>query len=70
MGCQMGSMNWFKPTYNVLMRIHEDVEAILLGLAKYGYGVFYPLLVIFARSIVLYRLPREDVTNGVVAPAS
>jgi hypothetical protein len=57
-------------TYNILMRVHEDVETKLLCLAEHSDGMLYPLLVIPPRPSMLYRLPGVDVSDGVVAPAA
>lgn len=55
-------------TYDILVGIHEDIEAILFGLSQHGNGVVYPLFVVLAWPRVLYGLPCEDVAYGVVAP--
>lgn len=57
-------------TYHILVWIHEDVEVVLFRLAQNGNSVVYPRLIVFARSLMLYGLPCEDVANGVVAPTS
>jgi hypothetical protein len=57
-------------TYHVLVRIHEDVKAILLGLSQEGNGVVYPLFVVLARPSMLDCLPGEDIAYGVVSPAA
>lgn len=65
-------MYWFrsrKPTYNILVRIHEDIEAKALRYAQNRYGVLYPLLVISPRPSMLNGLPGEDVSYRVVPPS-
>ena len=52
------------------MRIHEDVEVVLLCLAEHGNGMVYPCLIVLARPCMLYSLPRKDVPDGVVSPTS
>lgn len=51
------------------MRVHEYVEAILLGLAQHVDGVLYPGLVVLARPGGLDRLPSKDISDGVVTVA-
>ena len=58
-----------KATYNVLMGVHEDVEAILFCLSQQCYCMVYPLFVVLSGPSMFYRLPREDVSYCVVAPA-
>jgi hypothetical protein len=57
-------------TYNILVRIHEDVEAIVFCLAQYSYCVLNPCLIVLARPLVLNGLPGENIAYGVVAPSS
>jgi len=52
------------------MRIHEDIESILLCYSEQRDCVLYPFVVIFARSRMLNRFPREDISDGGVAPSS
>jgi hypothetical protein len=68
MACQMGSRKTSKPTHNILVRIHKDVETIFLRLAQNTDGVLYPSFVVLAGPLMLDRLPREDIAYGVVAP--
>ena len=57
-------------THHVLVRVHEDVEAIFFRFAQNADGVLYPCLVVLAGPLVLDRLPREDIAYSVVAPGS
>jgi hypothetical protein len=52
------------------MRVHEDVEAILFCLAQYADSVFNPCLIVLPRTCMFYRLPCEDISYSIVAPAS
>jgi hypothetical protein len=52
------------------MRVHEDVEAILFCLAQYADSVFNPCLIVLSRTCMFYRLPCEDISYSIVAPAS
>ena len=62
-------LGW-RRTYNILVWIHEDVEAILFRYPQGGNGMVYPLLIVFARACMLDSLPCKDVAYGVVSPAS
>jgi hypothetical protein len=68
--CQTEYLIRAKPTYNILVWIHEDVEAIVFGLAQYAYRVLYPRLVVLARPFMLNGLPCENISYGVVTPGS
>lgn len=57
-------------TYNILVRVHEDVETIVLCHSQHGDGVLYPLLVVLSGALVLDGLPGEDISDGVVSPAA
>lgn len=57
------------PTYNVLMRIHEDVESITPPQSQNFNSMLNPLLIVYARPCRLDGLPGEDISYSIVAPA-
>lgn len=59
-----------KATYNILMRIHKNVEAERLRFPEHSDSMLYPLVIISSRPSMLYRLPGKDVSDRVVAPAA
>lgn len=58
-----------RTTYDILMGIHEDVEAVRAGGAQDFNGVLDPELIIGARALGLDGLPCENVADAVVAEA-
>ena len=56
-------------TYHILMRVHEDEEAVILGHPEDLDGVLDPFLIVDARAAGLDSLPGEDITDCVVAKA-
>lgn len=57
-------------TYDILVRIHEDIKLILFGYPKDLDGEGNPLLVIEARTSMLDGLPREDIADSIVSQTS
>lgn len=49
------------------MRIHEDVESILLCFAQHIDGMLDPLFIVFAGPSSLDRLPSKYIADGVIA---
>ena len=56
--------------YNILVGIHENVEAEALGHSQYFDRMLDPLFVVLAWSLMFDSLPGEDVPDGIVPPAS
>lgn len=66
-GIGMGKMYCIQSTYDILVGIHEYVEAVFLRYAEDGQGVLDPLLIVLSGASMLDCLPRKDVSDGVVA---
>jgi len=56
-------------TYHILMRIHENVKAIILSNPQHLNCMLDPFLIVFPRASRLDSLPRKEITDGVVPAA-
>jgi hypothetical protein len=57
-------------TYNVLVGVHDHVEAVLPHHLEQADGVLDPFLVVEARPAGFDRFPCEDISDGIVAVLS
>ena len=53
-------------TYHILMRIHENVKAIVLSNPQHLDCMLDPFLIVFSRASGLDSLPRKKIADGVV----
>ena len=54
--------------YNILMRVHEDIETVIFRLPQHFNRMLDPFFIVFPRSCRLDCLPSKNISNGIVTP--